>query len=325
MQRANRSADAIADAINKPWSDDSVICCPAPWRVHALRLLAAADEPSGLAELVEAINSLADQPEPDWQGLMIVPGPIGPAAAIWVQPQPGNTARLWLPADGSQRGAMLLHGARRWAASQGFSLVQAVIDTADTDAALFLCDNGFPHLVDLRYLQAQTGQEQPAKETTSATEPGFESIGQLPSPRLESILSKIQDSSLDCPGLSDVLSPWQAIEGFRHQGQYRPEHWCILRYRAEDAGLLLMAPHPQTRCWELIYMGVMPGWRGHGLGRQLVVEALGRAADHGAERLLLSVDTRNHLALRLYQQLGFRDYAKRSLHAWIAPKADPSC
>ncbi|NEX16937.1 MAG: hypothetical protein C1943_09990 [Halochromatium sp.] len=321
MQRANRSADSI----NKPWPDDRVICCPAPWRVHALRLLAAADEPSGLAELVEAINSLADQPEPDWQGLMIVPGPIGPAAAIWVQPQPGNTARLWLPVDSSQWGAMLLHGARCWAASQGFNLVQAVIDTIDTDAALLLRDNGFPPLVDLRYLQAQIGREQPEKETTSAAELRFESIGQLPSPRLESILSKIQDSSLDCPGLSDVLSPWQAIEGFRHQGQYSPEHWCILRYRAEDAGLLLMAPHPQTSCWELIYMGVTPGWRGHGLGRQLVIEALSRAACHGAERLLLSVDTRNHLALRLYQQLGFHDYAKRSLYAWIAPKTDPSC
>lgn len=316
-----------ADRTTKPspiHEGETAISCPARWRVNALRLLAAANDPSSLAELAEAIDALGGQSQPDWNGLMIIPGTGGPVAAVWVQPQPGNTARLWLPADKLPSAPTLLRGARHWAASKGFSIVQAVIDTADNDAALLLRENGFPHLVDLLYLQAETPlgrREQraaPATNTKKKTEVSFESIGQLPSPRLECILGRIQESSLDCPGLKDVLSPLQAIEGFRHQGQFTPEHWCILRQKGQDAGALLMAPHPQTLCWELIYMGVLPHKRGHGLGQELVREALSRAAHHGAERVLLSVDARNDQARRLYEQTGFRVYARRSLYAWTA-------
>ncbi|WP_201244117.1 GNAT family N-acetyltransferase [Halochromatium salexigens] len=131
-------------------------------------------------------------------------------------------------------------------------------------------------------------------------------------------MTQIEDSSLDCPELHGVLSPPQAIEGFRQQGQYAPQHWCILRHQEQDAGVLLLAPHPQTPCWELMYMGVLPAWRGQGLGRELVAEALRRTLSGGAERLLLSVDTRNHPARELYEQVGFSPYAWRSLYAWIA-------
>ncbi|WP_462321459.1 GNAT family N-acetyltransferase [Halochromatium sp.] len=47
-------------------------------------------------------------------------------------------------------------------------------------------------------------------------------------------------------------------------------------------------------------------------------EALSRAAHHGAAKVLLSVDARNAPARRLYAQMGFRIYARRSLYAWIA-------
>lgn len=296
----------------------TLIRCPVPWRVNALRLLAAADQPSSLAELAEAIDRVARQPQADWSSLLIIPTSDGPAAAVWVEPQPGNTARLWLPADDSQWGPILLHGARQWAAGQGLSIVQAVVDTADADAASLLRENGFPHLVDLLYMNAQTRQNSSQSGSTPSTSPeaSIESIGQLPSERLLSLMTRIEDGSLDCPGLQGVLSPVQAIEGFQQQGQFTPEHWCILRFKGEDAGLLLLAPHPRTPCWELIYMGLVPAWRGHGLGRLLVEEALSRARDDGAELVLLSVDVRNQPARRLYEQTGFRVYAERSLYAW---------
>ncbi|WP_200246587.1 GNAT family N-acetyltransferase [Lamprobacter modestohalophilus] len=305
-----------------------MIRCPAPWRVNALRLLAAADEPSSLAELAEAIDTVAQQPEADWSSLLIIPASDGPAAAVWVQPQPGNTARLWLPADRSQWAAILLRGAQQWADSQGLTIVQAVVDSADEDAAVLLRENGFPLLVDLLYMQAQTrrhssqGDPTPSTRTPSTRTPStrpeatIESIGQLPSARLLSLMTRIEGGSLDCPGLHGVLSPLQAIEGFQRQGQFTPEHWCILRFKGEDAGLLLLAPHPQTPCWELIYMGIVPAWRGHGLGRLLVAEAMSRAGKNSAELVLLSVDVRNQPACRIYEETGFRVYAKRSLYAW---------
>ncbi|MEA3639757.1 MAG: GNAT family N-acetyltransferase [Lamprobacter sp.] len=310
--------------------------------MHALRLLAATDEPSSLAELAEAIDAAARRPETDWSSLLIIPGAAGPAAAVWVQPQPGNTARLWLPADSSNQsdqpgqpgrsewGPILLRGARQWAARQGLSIVQAVIETADEAAALLLRENGFPFLVDLLYLRADTRlcadisphsphsphNRQDAPIPTRHPDASIESIGQLPSSRLLSLMTRIEDGSLDCPGLHGVLSPLQAIDGFQQQGQFTPEHWYILGYKGEDAGLLLLAQHPPTHCWELIYMGIVPEWRGHGLGRLLVAEALSRVQHRGAELLLLSVDVRNQPARLLYETTGFQVYAKRSLYAW---------
>ncbi|MBK5939727.1 GNAT family N-acetyltransferase [Halochromatium roseum] len=296
----------------------TLIRCPAPWRVNALRLLAAADEPSSLAELAEAIDTVAQQPEADWSSLLIIPTSDGPAAAVWVQPQPGNTARLWLPADRSQWAAILLRGAQHWADSQGLDIVQAVVDSADEEAAVLLRENGFPLLVDLLYMQAKTRRHSSQGDPRPRTRPeaSIESIGQLPSARLLSLMTRIEDGSLDCPGLHGVLSPLQAIEGFQRQGQFTPEHWCVLRFKGEDAGLLLLAPHPQTACWELIYMGIVPAWRGHGLGRLLVAEALSRAGKNSAEFVLLSVDVRNQPACSIYEDTGFRVYAKRSLYAW---------
>ena len=156
--------------LGNPRGGETPISSPARWRVNALRLLAAADDPSSLAELAEAINALAGQPRTDWNGLLIIPGTDGPAAATWVQPQPGNTARLWLPGNSPASAPALLYSARQWAASKGFSIVQAVIDTADKDAAALLRENGFPHLVDLLYLQAKARLDKRDRDLRSATE-----------------------------------------------------------------------------------------------------------------------------------------------------------
>lgn len=275
--------------------------------------------------MAAAIDECADQPEAAWSGLLIAaddttPQETAPSAAVWVQRQPGHTARLWPPHSHSPRAPSLLRGALRWAATQDLRIVQTVIDSADEPAAARLRENGLPQLVDLLYLAAQPNPEQRQALFASVPRPGvgFASIGDLPSPRLASLMRQIEDRSLDCPELHGTLSPEQAIEGFRHQGQYAPQHWCILRDQDRDAGVLLLAPHPQTSCWELMYMGILPAWRGLGLGRELIAEALRRTLRGGAERLLLSVDARNQPARALYAQAGFSQFARRGLHAWMA-------
>ncbi len=304
----------------EPTARAALVTCPRHQRVAALQHLAAAHEPGTLAELAAAIDECASQPEAVWNGLLIAAGETPPRAAVWVQPQPGRTARLWPPRSDSPKAPSLLRGALHWAATQGVQIVQAVIDSSDERAAARLRENGLPQLVDLLYLAAQPNPAQRQTLLAGAPRPGvrFESIGDLPSPRLASLMTQIEDSSLDCPELHGVLSPEQAIKGFRQQGQFQPQHWCILRYQGQDAGVLLLAPHPHTPCWELMYMGILTAWRGQGLGRELVAEALRRTVRDGAEQVLLSVDVRNRPARTLYEQTGFRLYARRSLYAWIA-------
>ncbi|MFJ1905244.1 GNAT family N-acetyltransferase [Streptomyces sp. NPDC088156] len=51
-------------------------------------------------------------------------------------------------------------------------------------------------------------------------------------------------------------------------------------------------------------VGVLPPWRGQGVGRALLTELARRAVEHGFARVSLSVERANH-ARRLYVTEGF--------------------
>lgn len=57
---------------------------------------------------------------------------------------------------------------------------------------------------------------------------------------------------------------------------------------------------------EIEPVGLLPAYRGRGLGRQLVLAGLRRAAGQGAERVWVGAWLSNTVALALYRQLGFR-------------------
>ncbi len=53
-------------------------------------------------------------------------------------------------------------------------------------------------------------------------------------------------------------------------------------------------------------LGVLPGWRGRGLGEALLLQALYGFRHAGLGRALLEVTAHNDTAIRLYRRLGFR-------------------
>jgi hypothetical protein len=61
---------------------------------------------------------------------------------------------------------------------------------------------------------------------------------------------------------------------------------------------------------ELSAVGVWPPeMRSHGIGRKLIEAAEGMAKAKGYSRFLLGVEVANHRARRLYQRLGYQDWA----------------
>ena len=60
-------------------------------------------------------------------------------------------------------------------------------------------------------------------------------------------------------------------------------------------------------------VSVVDGWRGHGVGRALIDHIERWAIDHGVERMVLTVSEANEGAIRLYHQLGYRDYDRMML------------
>ncbi len=53
-------------------------------------------------------------------------------------------------------------------------------------------------------------------------------------------------------------------------------------------------------------LGILPSWRGRGLGEALLLQALHGFRQAGLGRALLEVTSQNDAAIRLYRRLGFR-------------------
>ena len=60
-------------------------------------------------------------------------------------------------------------------------------------------------------------------------------------------------------------------------------------------------------------VSVVDGWRGRGIGRALIQHLERWAADHGIERMILNVSEANEGAIRLYHDMGYRDYDRAML------------
>ncbi|MEO8559907.1 MAG: GNAT family N-acetyltransferase, partial [Rhodospirillales bacterium] len=65
-----------------------------------------------------------------------------------------------------------------------------------------------------------------------------------------------------------------------------------------------MAKPGTTHCG-VLGMGLLPAWRGQGLGRKLAEAALAKATAIGLERVQLDVYADNAPAIALYEKLGF--------------------
>ena len=60
-------------------------------------------------------------------------------------------------------------------------------------------------------------------------------------------------------------------------------------------------------------VSVVDGWRGHGIGRALIAHLEQWAAERGIERMILNVSEANEGAIRLYHELGYRDFDRSML------------
>ena len=68
--------------------------------------------------------------------------------------------------------------------------------------------------------------------------------------------------------------------------------------------------HPMIRGISTAEFGVsvLDGFRGRGIGRALIDHVERWAAEHGVGRMVLTVSTANDGAIRLYHELGYRDF-----------------
>ena len=68
---------------------------------------------------------------------------------------------------------------------------------------------------------------------------------------------------------------------------------------------IMRNPHEGFRHVGRLGMGLLPGYRGQGMGRRLAVQTIGAARQVGIERVELDVFASNASAIALYRTLGF--------------------
>lgn len=94
----------------------------------------------------------------------------------------------------------------------------------------------------------------------------------------------------------------------------------MVRYGGQWVGLGLLGQRAELG-W-IGGVGLLPAYRGQGIGRRLMVTLLNNAQSAGIEQVQLEVITQNARAMHLYESLGFR--ARRLLHlAEGQPKVTP--
>ena len=85
----------------------------------------------------------------------------------------------------------------------------------------------------------------------------------------------------------------------------------------DPVGVVLVTEIPETRAWDLSYLGVIPEVRRRGLGRELVHKVQIEAQLAGVSNVSLSVDTRNRPAWELYLGMGFEPYDRREVYLMV--------
>lgn len=290
-----------------------IVQCPPSRRREALLQLAAAHDPALQSALSGAVKAMANAPDQAWEGLRVINAAGQLAGAIWVQPLPMNMAQLWLPNVGGAHAHALLRAAHAWVEQQPIRLCHLELPPQAAATEALLMEHGMQRLASLEHLVGSTRRRLAMNEARPLT---LQPLGAFSQAEQINLLAAVGHDSLDCVRLRDVLSVNELLAGFQQQDSQAPQHWYAVHYQDALVGVLLLAPRPLLNRWELMLMGLIPEWRGMGLGRALLNSALALAQQAGIQEVVLAVDEVNVPAKRLYQQVGFKQYAQQRLLAW---------
>ncbi len=99
-------------------------------------------------------------------------------------------------------------------------------------------------------------------------------------------------------------------------------HFCeegtwLLTRKGEPVGTVQALLNPDASLGMIQNIGVIPEYRGYGLGKILLLKLLHALRDKGIHSAQLEVTMKNHIALNLYYALGFR--RRRILYREVSP------
>jgi mycothiol synthase len=239
--------------------------------------------------------------------------------ALFCQAVAGASGLLWPPQTQPEKNHpiedQLIEHACQMLANQGAKLVQSLLIEEEQFLAASLERNGFTHITQLWYMRHDLQIFADLFREPDQLE--YQTYISCDKNQFHGALLRTYEATQDCPEVNGVREIEEVIAGHKSQGRHDPETWWLAGGRGQPIGVLLLAEMPDMKTWELLYLGVVPEARGQGFGRELVRKALWEARRLEAPQLTLSVDARNQVALKLYQNAGFESYDQREVYLRI--------
>jgi len=207
----------------------------------------------------------------------------------------------------------LANSCKKW----DLAVLQSILPAGPSPEAEMFEKAGFMNIAELVYMQCRLAgvcESQGDPESTTYQSYCRENHDLF----AKTVLASYQ-GSLDCPALSGLRNADDVITGHKSSGQFDPGLWFLLMYQDRPAGIAMVnrqADKP-TVC-ELVYMAVLPEFRGRGLGRALLGKVAGQARHKGLKQMQLAVDAANQPGLRLYRRFGFRETDRRAVWAVLS-------
>jgi ribosomal protein S18 acetylase RimI-like enzyme len=294
---------------------------PAAFRL-VFRHLSKDDREARVANALEMVR----QGELDPNGVLVVRGGRGLLGAMVCLPVPGASGLVWPPQvlAHNDRGALenqLVHKAGAWLRRRGAKLAQALLLPEEASLAEPLTRNGFRRITRLWYMRHDLDGRVPILRVDGRL--AFQTYPRGDPSLFHQTLLRTYEGTHDCPEVNGVRTIHEIIAGHQAQGRHDPRRWWLALDEDQPVGVLLLAEVPESRGWDLSYLGVVPEARRRGFGRALAGKALWEAQAADSVQLTLAVDTRNRAAWNLYRSLGFEPYAEREVYLAIWGANDP--
>ncbi len=287
---------------------------------RGLRLLIGRSDlhPDEVELQVDGLLHQADRCRLSLQHLLVASDGDGDQAACLCVDAPGRTSSLFLPpleqsSHPFDSLVSLVTRVTELADSRGVRLLQAMLPPKHPRETDVLRAAGFEWLARLLLLERDLAS--PLPRAARLPEVRWVDYAAETHALFADVVEGTYAGSLDCAALTGLRRIDDILESHRSTGQFLPELWQVVMVEDAPAGALLLGDMPDQWACEVVYVGLLPPFRGRGLGDMLIRRAVSLARDRGAGKLILSVDERNQPARRMYTRFGFDEVGRRE--AWI--------
>ena len=269
------------------------------------------------AAVVKQARRLLAQRELDSSGLLAAYSQGKLVGAMLAVATHGAVGLVWPPQiaqvpDFATVEDALIQATHQRLKKQGVKLTQALLLPREIALGTSLARNGYRHITRLLFHRRWL-DDVPTDDLARSTALALHQFTVVDRQLFTSTLQRTYAGTLDCPELEGVRTIDEVIAGYQAQAEHDPCRWWLASLYREPVGVVLANATTEESAWEIVYVGIVPECRGHGLGGAVVQHVLIEAKLAGMQVVTLSVDRRNTPAIQLYRRLGFTVWDEREV------------